>query len=128
MSDRQSLLRPRTGFELGVLIVSGLSILSILGALIFAALSAPDGPPDLRASVSRTPVRSSGGDAYAVTVSNEGGLSTENVVVEVRIGSTVREVTVRAVARGDVAEATAVFPRGVQGTPEATVVSYGQTG
>lgn len=89
-----------------------------------SGLAGPRGPADLRVTITGAdePVR--GGRALEVTVTNVGGTSAENVIVEVTVGDVTREVNLDLVAKGDSEAATVVVSADVAGSPHAEVVSY----
>ncbi|MBI5089953.1 MAG: hypothetical protein HZB15_14115 [Actinobacteria bacterium] len=66
----------------------------------------------------------SGGRPLDITVSNVGGTSAENVVVEIKVGDVTREVDLDLVAKGDKESATVVFPADISGPAHAEVLSY----
>jgi len=116
--------RERTPFEWGLLVVSLAATVAIVVGLVVSELSGHRGPVDLRVSVSDTGEPSSGGRPLEVTLTNVGGTSAENVIVEVTVGDVVREVNLDLVAKGDKESATVVVPTGAAGQPQAEVVSY----
>jgi hypothetical protein len=75
-------------------------------------------------SVTDTGEEVSGGRTLEVTVTNVGGTSAENVVIEVTVGEVVREITLDLVAKGDEGSADVVVPTDASGTPHAEVLSY----
>jgi uncharacterized protein (TIGR02588 family) len=119
MSKKQSSLRrERTSFEWVILAVSILAICAIAGGLLFYTFSLEGGPPSLR-----TTVRPASGGELTLRVTNVGGTTAEEVVVDVRRGKNgSREVIFRAVAKGDYEEATVTLPG--SGRPTAEVVAY----
>ena len=116
--------RERTSFEWGLLVVSLAATLAIVIGLVVSGLWGPRGPVDLRVSVTDTGQPASGGRPLEVTVTNVGGASAENVVIEVTVGEVVREVTLDLVAKGDQESAEVVVPIDATGPPHAEVVSY----
>jgi hypothetical protein len=66
----------------------------------------------------------SGGRPVEVAVTNVGGTSAANVIVEVTVGDVTREVNLDLVAKGDTESATVVVPADAAGPPRAEVVSY----
>ena len=58
----------------------------------------------------------SGGRPYEVTVTNVGGTSAENVVIEVTVGDVTRDVNLDLVAKGDT-ESAAIGPADTAGHP-----------
>ena len=98
--------RERTPFEWTLLLVS-----------VAAALTLADRARDLRCHRNERAGRprdrhrgvadpASGGRPLEITVTNVGGTSAENVVVEVTVGDVSREVTLELVAKGDEESAT----------------------
>ncbi len=59
-----------------------------------------------------------------MNVTNVGGSSAENVVIEVTVGDITREVNLELVAKGDEESAAVVVPDDAVGQPQAEVVSY----
>jgi hypothetical protein len=59
----------------------------------------------------------SGGRPFEVTVTNVGGISAENVVIEVTAGDVTREVNLDLVAKGDTESAAIVVPADTAGQP-----------
>ena len=116
--------RERTPFEWALLVVSLAATLAVVVGLVVSGLSGPRGPADLRVSVADTGEPASGGRPLEVTVTNVGGTSAENVVIEVTVGEVVREVNLDLVAKGDEESAAVVVPADAAGTPHAEVVSY----
>ncbi len=123
-AKKRGIGRERTTFEWTLLLVS-----------VAAALTLADRARDLRCSqeragrptsrsTSRRPTSASGGRPLEITVTNVGGTSAENVVVEVTVGDVSREVTLELVAKGDEESATIVVPASASGTPHAEVLSY----
>jgi hypothetical protein len=66
----------------------------------------------------------SGGRPLEISVSNVGGTSAENVIVEVTVGDLTREVNLDLVAKGDTESATVVVPADSADSAHADVVSY----
>ena len=127
MSAKRGLRRKRTALELSVLVVSVIAIAAVIGGLIVASVTGGEGTPDLRTSVAVPGVEGSGGVVYKVLVENRGGESAENVVIEITLGSEMREIQILSVAKGDEEEASVVFPPGTTGKPTARVLSYHST-
>ena len=82
------------------------------------------GPADLRVTVTADGRPASGGRPLEVTVTNVGGTSAENVIIEVTVGDVVREVDLDLVAKGDKETAAVVVPADATGPPDAEVLSY----
>jgi uncharacterized protein (TIGR02588 family) len=116
--------RERSPFEWALLVGSALATLAVVVGLAVSGLSQPDGPADLRLSVSPATTADDGRRSYDVTIENDGGASAVNVVVEVTAGDVVREVTVDLVADGETATATVVFPADAPDGPHAEVVGF----
>jgi hypothetical protein len=57
-------------------------------------------------------------------VTNVGGTSSQNVIVEVTVAEVTREVDLDLVAKGDTESAVVVVPTDDLGEPTAQVVSY----
>ena len=123
-SRSSGLGRERTTFEWMLLVVSLAATLAVVAGLVASELFGRAGPVDLRVSVTDTGEEASGGRTVEVTVTNVGGISAENVVIEVTVGEVVREITLDLVAKGDEASAEVVVPTGASGTPHAGVLSY----
>lgn len=116
--------RPRTPFELALLVVSVVATLAVVTGLVVSGLTGPRGPADLRVSVATADETVSGGRLVEVTVSNVGGTSAENVIIEVTVGDLTREVNLDLVAKGDTESANVVVPADASDPPDAEVVSY----
>ena len=116
--------RQRTTFEWVLLVVSLAATLAVVAGLVASELFGRGGPVDLRVSVIDTGEQASGGRTLEVTVTNVGGTSAENVVIEVTVGEVVREITLDLVAKGDEESAEVVVPTDTSGTPHAEVLSY----
>jgi uncharacterized protein (TIGR02588 family) len=116
--------RRRTAFEWAVLAVSLSATLIVAAGLVASELIGPDGPADLRVIVADEGVLASGGRSLEVTVTNAGGTSSENVIVEVTVGDITREADLDLVAKGDTESAVVVVPIDAAGEPAAQVVSY----
>jgi uncharacterized protein (TIGR02588 family) len=116
--------RRRTPFEWALLGVSLAAILIVIAGLVLSQLLGAGGPADLRVSVADEGVLASGGRSLEVTVTNAGGTSSENVIVEVTVGDLTREVDLDLVAKGDTESAVVVVPADAVGEPAAQVVSY----
>ena len=114
----------RTPFEWALLVVSLAATLTVVAGLVVSELAGPHGPADLRVTVADADRPASGGRPLDVTITNVGGTSAENVIVEVTVGDIVREVNVNLVAKGDSESAAVVIPAGAAGSPRAEVVSY----
>ena len=66
----------------------------------------------------------SGGRPFEVTVTNVGGTSAENVVIEVTVSDLTRDLNLDLVAKGDTESPPFVVPADTAGPPHAEVVSY----
>jgi uncharacterized protein (TIGR02588 family) len=116
--------RERTQFEWALLVVSLAATLVVVAGLVVSGLAGPRGSADLRVAVAGADEPASGGRPLQVTVTNVGGTSAENVVVEVTVGDVTREVNLDLVAKGDTESAAVVVPTDAAGPPHAEVVSY----
>lgn len=116
--------RRRTPFEWALLGASLAAILVVIAGLVLSQLLGASGPADLRVAVADQGVLTSGGRSLEVTVTNAGGTSSENVIVEVAVGDLTREVDLDLVAKGDTESAVVVVPADAVGEPAAQVVSY----
>ena len=123
-SGSSGLGRERTTLEWVLLLVSLAATLAVVAGLVVSELSGRGGPVDLRVSVTDTGEQASGGRPLEVTVTNVGGTSAENVVVEVTVDEVVREITLDLVAKGDEESAQVVVPTGATGQPHGEVLSY----
>jgi uncharacterized protein (TIGR02588 family) len=123
-SSRSSVRRDRTPFEWTLLVVSLAATLAVVVGLVVSGLTGPHGPADLHVSVTDAAEPASGGRPLEVTVTNVGGTSAENVVVEVTVGDVVREVNLDLVAKGDEETAAVVVPADAAGPSHAAVISY----
>jgi uncharacterized protein (TIGR02588 family) len=123
-SDDRGIRRPRTLFEWALLGASLTAILIVVAGLVLSQVLGTGGPADLRVSVADEGVLASGGRSLEVTVTNAGGTSSENVIVEVAVGDVTREVDLDLVAKGDTESAVVVVPADAVGEPAAQVVSY----
>jgi uncharacterized protein (TIGR02588 family) len=116
--------RKRTPLEWALLVVSLAATLAVVAVLVTSGLAGPRGPADLRVTVADVDEPASGGRSLEVTVTNVGGTSAVNVLVEVTVGDVTREMNLDLVAKGDTESATVVVPADVAGSPRAEVVSY----
>jgi uncharacterized protein (TIGR02588 family) len=116
--------RERTPFEWMLLVVSLAATLAVGVGLVVSGLTGPRGPAVLRVSVTDAAEPASGGRPLEVTVTNVGGTSAENVIVEVTVGAVTREVNLDLVAKGDEETAVIVVPADADGSPHVEVVSY----
>ena len=116
--------RRRTPFEWALLGTSLTAILILTVGLVLSQLLGAGGPADLRVAVAGEGALASGGRSLEVTVTNAGGTSSENVIVEVTVGDVTREVDLDLVAKGDTESAVVVVPADAVGEPAAQVVSY----
>jgi uncharacterized protein (TIGR02588 family) len=122
-TGKHGISRERTTFEWALLLASLGATLTLVAGLVVAGLTGPRGPADLRVTVE--PIApSSGGRPLEVTITNVGGTSAQNVVVEITVGDVTREVNLDLIAKGDTESATIVVPTEASGTPHADVVSY----
>ncbi|HVE75136.1 MAG TPA: hypothetical protein VND22_00020 [Actinomycetota bacterium] len=115
---KTDLKRKRTAFEWAIGIVAAACITTMVGGLVYYGFTAGTGPPDLAATI--TP---EGEGKYTLTVTNKGGTTAEDVVVEVTSGEDVQEVQFLAVAKGHKEEATVIFEEAGQ-QPEAKVLTF----
>jgi uncharacterized protein (TIGR02588 family) len=106
------------------LVVSLGATMAVVAGLVVSGLAGPRGPADLRVTVAEAGRPASGGRPFEVTVTNVGGTSAENVVVEVTVGDVTREVNLDLVAEGDTGSAATVVPADTAGPPHAEVMSY----
>jgi uncharacterized protein (TIGR02588 family) len=120
----RSIGRERTPFEWALLIVSLAATLAVVAGLVVSGLTGPHGPADLHVTISAPGEPASGGRPVDITVSNVGGTSAENVIVEVKVGEVTREVDLDLVAKGDTESATVVVPADISGQAHAEVLSY----
>ena len=123
-SGDRGIRRRRTPFEWALLGVSLTAILVVIAGLVSSQLLGAGGPADLRVAVADEGVLTSGGRSLEVTVTNAGGTSSENVIVEVTVGDVTREVDLDLVAKGDTESAVVVVPADAVGEPAAQVISY----
>ena len=123
-SGSRGIRRNRTPFEWALLVVSLAATLAVVAGLSASRLAGPRGPADLRVTVKDADGPASGGRPLEVTVTNVGGTSAQNVIVEVTVGDVTREVNLDLVAKGDTESAAVVVPAGAAGPPRAEVVSY----
>ena len=120
----RSIMRERTPLEWALLVVSLAATLAVAGGLVVSGLTGPRGPADLRVTIADSDEPVSGGRPLEVRVTNDGGTSAMNVMLEVTVGDVTREMNLDLVANGDTESATVVFPTGATGEPQAEVVSY----
>ena len=78
--------RERTPFEWALLVVSLAATLAVVAGLVLSGLAGSRGPADLQVTVATADEPASGGQPVDVTVSNDGGTSAENVIIEVTVG------------------------------------------
>jgi uncharacterized protein (TIGR02588 family) len=123
-SGSSGIRRERTPFEWALLGVSLAATLAVVVGLVVSGLTGPGGRADLRVRVEEAEEHASGGRPFEVTVTNVGGTSAQNVVVEVAVGDVIREVNLDLVAKGDTESAAVVVPAGAAGSARAEVVSY----
>ena len=124
VSGSRGIRRERTPLEWALLVVSLAATLAVVAVLVMSGLTGPRGPADLRLIVADADEPASGGRALEVTVTNVGGTSAANVIIEVTVGDVTREMDLDLVAKGDTGSATVVFPAAATGEPHAEVVSY----
>ena len=123
-SGNRGVRRERTPLEWVLLVVSLAATLAVVTMLVMSGLTGPRGPADLRVTVADAGEPASGGRPLEVTVTNTGGTSATDVLVEVTVGDVTREMSLDLVAKGDTESATVVVPTGAAGEPRAEVVSY----
>jgi uncharacterized protein (TIGR02588 family) len=123
-SGNRGIRRERTPFEWALLVVSLAATMAVAGGLAVSGLAGPRGPANLRVTVDDAGRLASGGRPLDVTVTNVGGTSAENVIVEVTVDDVTREVNLDLVAKGDTESAAVVVPADATGSPDAEVVSY----
>jgi uncharacterized protein (TIGR02588 family) len=123
-SGSRGIRRERTPFEWALLVVSLAATLAVVAGLVASGLEGPRGPADLRVTLEDADGPASGGRRLEVTVTNVGGTSAQNVIVEVTVDDVTREVNLDLVAKGDTESAGVVVPAGATGPPRAEVVSY----
>lgn len=113
------MLRKRTALEWTILVIALVAIGAVGVGLVAYGLVSNPGPADLR--VVATPI-SSGDATHRITITNRGGTTAEEVIVEVTLGRERQEVEFKAVAKGDSEDALLVF----QGTgePRARVKAF----
>ena len=124
MTARRGVGRERTRFELALLVVSLAATLAVVARLVVTGLNGPSGPADLHVTIADADDPASGGRPLEVTVSNVGGTSAQNVIVEVIVGDITREVNLDLVAKGDTETATVVVPADGSDPADANVLSY----
>jgi uncharacterized protein (TIGR02588 family) len=123
-SGSRGIRRERTPFEWALLVISLAATLAVVAGLVVSELAGPRGPADLRVTIADADEPASGGRPLEVTVTNVGGTSAENVIVEITVGEVTREVDLDLVAKGDTESAVVVVPADAAGAPHAAVVSY----
>lgn len=130
-SRNRGIMRARTALEWTLLVASLGATTAVVAALVVSGLTGPRGPADLRVTVADLHViiadagePASGGRPLEVTVTNVGGTSAMNVLLEVTVGDVTREMNLDLVAKGDTETATVVFPVAATGEPHAEVASY----
>jgi uncharacterized protein (TIGR02588 family) len=123
-AGNRGIRRKRTPLEWALLVVSLAATVAVVAVLVTSGLSGPRGPADLRVTVADVDEPASGGRPLEVTVTNVGGTSAENVIVEVSVGDVTREVNLDLVAKGDTESASVVVPADATGPPQGEVVSY----
>ena len=116
--------RERTTFEWALLVVSLAVTMAVVVGLVVSGLAGPRGPVDLRVALAEAYEPASGGRPLELTVTNVGGRSAENVIVEVNVGNVTREGNLDLVAKSDTESATIVVPADATGPAHANVVSY----
>ena len=123
-AGNRGIRRKRTPLEWTLLVVSLAATLAVSAVLITSGLSGPRGPADLRVTVADVDEPASGGRPLEVIVTNVGGTSASNIIIEVTVGDVTREMNLDLVAKGDTESATVVVPADAAGPPRAVVVSY----
>ena len=123
-SSRRGIMRERTSLEWTLLVVSLAATLAVVAVLVMSGLTGPRGPADLRVTVADAGESASGGRPLEIKITNVGGTSAANVIVEVTVGDITREMNLDLLAKGDTGSATVVFPAVATGEPHAEVVSY----
>ena len=116
--------RERTPFEWALLLISMAAALTLALGLAISGLTGASGPADLEIDIATAADPTSGGRPLEITVTNVGGASAENVVIEVTVGDVVREVTLALVAKGDEESAIVIVPAAATASPHAEVLSY----
>jgi uncharacterized protein (TIGR02588 family) len=124
VSGSRGVRRKRTPLEWTLLVVSLAATLAVVAGLVVSGLAGPRGAADLRVTIADAATPASGGRPLQITVSNVGGTSAQNVIVEITLGDVTREVNLDLVAKGDSESAAVVFPTDAEGSPHADVVSY----
>lgn len=120
---RRGPARERTSLEIVVLVLSMIGILSIIGGLAWYGVTTDGSQAELTVEISGPKDESETRRIYEVTVSNNGGTTAEEVVVEVVAGDTTREIQFRVIAKRDQAKATVVLHAESQ-DPRAEIISY----
>lgn len=123
-AKERGIRRERTSFEWALMLVSVAAALTLVAGLAISGVTGASGPTDLEIHIAADGVPASGGRPLEITVTNVGGTSAKNVVVEVTVGDVSREVTLELVAKGDEESATVVVPAGASATPHAEILSY----
>jgi uncharacterized protein (TIGR02588 family) len=123
-SGARGIKRQRTPLEWALLIVSLSATLAVVAGLVVSGFEGPRGAADLQVTIADANAPASGGRPLEVTVTNVGGTSAQNVIVEVTVGDATREVNLDLVAKGDTESAAVVVPADAAGPPHAEVVSY----
>jgi len=123
-SGSRGIGRERTPLEWTLLMVSLAATLAVVAVLVMSGLTGPRGPADLRVTVADAGESASGGRPLEIKITNVGGTSAANVIVEVTVGDITREMNLDLLAKGDTGSATVVFPAVATGEPHAEVVSY----
>lgn len=112
-------LRKRTALEWTILVIALVAIAAIGAGLVAYGLQSKPGPVDLQVVVTPT---SSGDSTHLITVTNRGGTTAEEVIVEVTLGSETQEIEFKAVTKGDSEEALLVLQG--RGEPRARVKAF----
>ena len=123
-SGSRGIGRERTPLEWTLLMVSLAATLAVVAVLVMSGLTGQRGPADLRVTVADAGESASGGRPLEIKITNVGGTSAANVIVEVTVGDITREMNLDLLAKGDTGSATVVFPAVATGEPHAEVVSY----
>lgn len=116
--------RERTPFEWALLLISLAAALTLAVGLAISGLTGTSGPADLEIDIAAAVDPASGGRPLKLTVTNIGGTSAENVVVEVTVDEVVREVSLALIAKGDEETATVIVPATATASPHVEVLSY----
>ena len=119
-SGSGGVMRERTPLEWSLLVVSLAATLAVVAGLVVSGLEGPRGAADLQVTIADANAPASGGRPLEVTVTNVGGTSAQNVIVEVTVGDATREVNLDLVAKGDTESAAVVVPPTPRARPTPT--------